>query len=70
MSTHVISKTERKKPLLIYNGFNYTIDSTKENKVYWKCEYCRTINCKGRIHTNLNYSTILMENKTHNHLNN
>ena len=67
MSTITIATTEKNKPLLMYNGFNYTIDRTSDTKVYWKCEYCRTIKCKGRIHTDVNYTNILHEAATHNH---
>ena len=61
MSSITIATTEKNKPLLIYNGFNYTIDRTLDTKIYWKCEYCRTNKCKGRIHTNVNFTNILHE---------
>lgn len=67
MSSFTISTTEKNKPLLILNGFNYTIDRTIDKKTYWKCNLCRTIKCKGRIHTDLNNSNILFENNEHNH---
>ena len=51
----------------MYNGFDYTIDRTSDTKVYWKCQYCRTIKYKGRIHTDVNYTNILHEAATHNH---
>ena len=53
--------------MLILNGFNYTIDRSTDKKTYWKCEFCRTIKCKGRIHTDLNNTNILFENNEHNH---
>ncbi|CAF1550208.1 unnamed protein product [Rotaria sordida] len=67
MSSFKIATAEKNKPLLIHNGFNYTIDRTSEKKTYWKCEYCRTIKCKGRIHTDVNFTNILRENGDHNH---
>ena len=67
MSSFTISTTEKNKPLLILNGFNYTIDRSTDKKTYWKCEFCRTIKCKGRIHTDLNNTNILFENNEHNH---
>ncbi|CAF1080873.1 unnamed protein product [Rotaria magnacalcarata] len=67
MSSLSIATTEKKKPLLMLNGFSYTIDRNTDKKTYWKCEYCRTIKCKGRIHTDHNHTTILLENNDHNH---
>ena len=67
MSTFTISSTEKNKPLLILNGFNYTVDRSTDKKTYWKCEYARSITCKGRVHTDLNYSTILNDPSEHNH---
>ncbi|CAF3353362.1 unnamed protein product, partial [Rotaria sp. Silwood2] len=67
MSIFVLSTTEKNKPLLICKRYNYTIDKTNDTKVYWKCEYCRTIKCKGRIHSDINFTTILHENDAHNH---
>ena len=66
-STFTLSKTQRNKTLLVCNGFSYTIDKTNNDKTYWKCEYARTIKCKGRVHTN-NINTIMLhENNNHNH---
>ena len=67
MSTLTISTTEKQKPLLIRNGFSYTIDESTEKKTYWKCEYSRTIKCKGRVHTDLNHTTTLTDASEHNH---
>ena len=67
MSSLIISKTEKNKPLLLLNGFNYTIDRSTDKKTYWKCEYSRTVKCKGRVHTDLNQTTILSDSTEHNH---
>lgn len=67
MSSFTILTTERKKPLLILNGFNYTVDRSTDTKTYWKCEHSRTIKCRGRIHTDLNHSTISTGPTEHNH---
>ncbi len=67
MSNIVISTTKKNKPLLIYKGYNYTIDKINDTKVYWKCEYCRTIICKGRIHSDTHFTKILHENDAQNH---
>ena len=67
MFTFTLSKTQRIKTLLVCNGFSYTIDKTNNDKTYWKCEYARTVKCKGRVHTN-NINTIMLhENNNHNH---
>ena len=67
MSIFTISTTEKNKPLLILNGFSYTVDRSTDKKTYWKCEYARSITCKGRVHTDLNHSTILNDPSEHNH---
>jgi hypothetical protein len=67
MSSITIATTKKNKPLLIHKVFNYTIDRTLDTKIYWKCEFCRTIKCKGRIHTDVSFTNILKETGTHNH---
>ena len=51
----------------MYNGFHYTIDRTLDTKVYWKCEYCKAVKCKGKIYTDVNFTNILHEAATHSH---
>ncbi|CAF1414595.1 unnamed protein product [Rotaria sp. Silwood1] len=70
MSTFVLSKTQRNKPLLLSNGFSYTIDKRTDEKIYWKCESAQSFKCIGRIHTNSLSTIILHETKNHNHLGN
>jgi len=70
MSTFVLSKTQKNKPLLLSNGFSYTIDKKTDEKIYWKCESARTLKCKGRIHTDSLSTIILHETNNHNHLGN
>ena len=67
MSAFTLSTTKRKKPLLLCNGFSYTVDKVTEEKTYWKCEEARTIKCKGRVHTNITNTSILHESNNHNH---
>jgi hypothetical protein len=67
MSTFILSKTQRNKPLLLCNGFSYTIDKTTDAKIYWKCESARMLKCKGRVHTDSLNTIILHENNNHNH---
>ena len=62
MSTFKLSTTQRNKSLLLCKGFCYTIDKTTNGKIYWKCEFVRTLKCKGRIHTNSINTIILLEN--------
>lgn len=62
-----ISKTEKNKPLLLSNGFCYIIDRSTDKKTYWKCELSRTDKCKGRLHTDLQFTTILSDASEHNH---
>ncbi|CAF5027802.1 unnamed protein product [Rotaria sp. Silwood1] len=70
MSTFILSKTQRSKPLLLCNGLNYTIDKTTDDKIYWKYEFARTLKCKGRVHTNSLNTIISHETNNHNHLGN
>ena len=67
MSSFTLSTTEKNKPLLILNSFNDTIDRITAQKTYWKCEFCRTIQCRARIHTDVNNTKILSETNEHNH---
>jgi hypothetical protein len=66
MSIFTLSKTERNKPLLLSKGFSYTIDKATNDKAYWKWKHARTIECKGRVHTNIINTIILHENDNHN----
>ncbi|CAF3321274.1 unnamed protein product [Rotaria socialis] len=66
MSSLNIATTEKNKPLLTLNGFNYTIDRNTDKKLIGNVN-CRTIKFKGRIHTDHNHTTILLENNDHNH---
>ena len=70
MSTFKLSTTQRNKALLLCKGFCYTIDKTTDDKIYWKCQFVRTLKCKGRIHTNSVNRIILHENNNRNHLGN
>lgn len=65
--TFTISKTEKNKPLLLSNGFCYIIDRLTNKKAYWKCELSRSGKCKGRLHTDLQFTTILTVASEHNH---
>ena len=67
MSTLTLSKTQKNKPLLLCNGFSYTIDKSGNEKTYWKCEYARNLKCKGRLHTDGSNSVVLHETNNHNH---
>ncbi|CAF1486571.1 unnamed protein product, partial [Rotaria sordida] len=70
MSTFRLSTTQRNKSLLLCKGFSYTIDKTTNDKIYWKCEFARTLECKDRIHTDPINTIILHQNNNHNHLEN
>jgi hypothetical protein len=67
MSSITIATTEKNKRLLIFKGFNYTIDRINDKKTYWKYKYCRTMKCKGRMHIDIKVTTILNEIGIHNH---
>ncbi|CAF3940872.1 unnamed protein product [Rotaria sp. Silwood2] len=58
-------KTEKGKPVLIENGFDYIEERTYENKVYWRCTQCNKQKCKARLHTTNN--TIFHRVGDHNH---
>ncbi|CAF3082685.1 unnamed protein product [Rotaria sp. Silwood2] len=61
----LFSKTEKGKPVLIENGFDYIEERTHENKVYWRCTQCNKQKCKARLHTTNN--TICHRVGDHNH---
>ena len=68
MTSFTISTAEKNKPLLILNGFSYTIDRSTDKTTYWKCEFWRTVKCKGIVHTDIENTSILLESNDHNHL--
>ena len=43
MSTFKLSTAQRNKPLLLCEGFCYTIDKITGDKIYWKCKFVRTL---------------------------
>ena len=47
----LFSKTEKSKPVLIENGFDYIEEHTHENKVYWRCTQCNKQECKASLYT-------------------
>ena len=49
-----LSKTSKNTPLLIYNGFSYTIDQRSGKKIYWRCEHAKKYGCHERLYTDLN----------------
>ncbi|CAF0950737.1 unnamed protein product [Rotaria sp. Silwood1] len=61
----LFSTTEKGKPVLIENGFDYIQERTHENKVYWRCTQCNKQKCKARLHTTNN--TICHRIGDHNH---
>jgi hypothetical protein len=67
MSTFLLSKTQKNKPLLLCNGFSYTIDKSTDEKIYWKCEFARKFKCKGRLHSDNLMTIVLHETNNHSH---
>ena len=47
----LFSKTEKGKPVLIENDFDYIEERTHENKVCWRCTQCNKQKCKARLYT-------------------
>ncbi|CAF3486546.1 unnamed protein product [Rotaria sp. Silwood1] len=62
----LFSKTEKGKPFLIDNGFDYIEERAYENKVYWRCTQCNKQKCKAWLHTINN--TICHRVGDHNHV--
>jgi hypothetical protein len=58
------STTTKGKPLLIYDGYMYTLNRERTNVKYWRCQE-RT--CSATIHTDKN-DNIKSCNDNHNHL--
>ncbi|CAF3197768.1 unnamed protein product [Rotaria socialis] len=66
----ILAKTSKKAPLLIHNGYSYTIDRKTITKILWKCEYSRKYACHERLHTELNYEFIKTVDEHENHVGN
>ncbi|CAF1107268.1 unnamed protein product [Didymodactylos carnosus] len=62
-----ISKTSKGTPLLLNDGFCYILDHKTDEKILWKCEVQRKLNCHARLHTSLDNKVILKLIDTHNH---
>ncbi|CAF4439330.1 unnamed protein product [Didymodactylos carnosus] len=41
-----VIETQKGKPCLLFNGYRYLKDRTRNNNVYWRCE--NRSNCSGR----------------------
>lgn len=67
MSSFAISTTEKIYRCSFSMDLIIQLIEVLIKKAYWKCEFCRTIQYKGRIHTDLNNTNILFENNEHNH---
>ncbi|CAF4150368.1 unnamed protein product, partial [Rotaria sordida] len=65
-----LSKTSKNAPVLIYNGYSYTIDRKSETEILWKRKYSRKYACHGRLHTKLNYEFIKTVGEHENHTGN
>ncbi|CAF3266407.1 unnamed protein product [Rotaria sp. Silwood2] len=65
-----VSKTSKNAPLLIYNGYSYTISQKSETKILWKSVYSRKYFCHGRLHTKYNYEFIKTVGEHENHIGN
>uniref|UniRef100_A0A915NGW6 FLYWCH-type domain-containing protein n=2 Tax=Meloidogyne TaxID=189290 RepID=A0A915NGW6_9BILA len=55
--------TKRNKEKIPHNGFLYVFEkpSKDETKLFWRCEFqsSKGINCKGRIHTDLEHNVLI-----------
>lgn len=59
------SKTEKSKPVLIEGGFDYIVDRTAGEKVYWRCTQSKKKKCKARLHTTNNTICHRVGNHSH-----
>lgn len=62
-----LSKTSKQAPLLLYNGFAYTIDRKTDQKIYWKCEHARKLGCRARLHTSVDHVVLKTVGEHENH---
>lgn len=60
-----LSKTNKGKEKLHYDGHFYTIHRQSDHKIEWKCQD-RT--CKARVHTSCDFNNLKFENPFVNHL--
>ena len=66
----ILTKTSKNTPLLLHNGYSYTIDRKSVTKILWKCEYSRKYSCHGRLHTTSNYDFTKTVGEHENHVGN
>jgi len=60
--------TSKGKPMLLYEGFTFSVERANPTKMIWKCSKwsTRQDKCFGRLHTN--DSGVTWHSKNHNHL--
>ncbi|RNA16711.1 hypothetical protein BpHYR1_006808 [Brachionus plicatilis] len=62
----LVTKTTKNMPRLIFHDYEFVIDKSHKNKIYWKCVHIKPL-CKARIHTNLSYEIVKIVNIEHIH---
>ncbi|CAF0966358.1 unnamed protein product [Brachionus calyciflorus] len=60
----IVSKTIKSKPKLIFEDEEFILEKTYKRKLYWKWAYSKP-QCRGRIHTDLNYKPVAFPNPNH-----
>ncbi|CAF1019972.1 unnamed protein product [Didymodactylos carnosus] len=58
-----VIETQKGKPCLLFNGYRYLKDRTRNNNVYWRCE--NRSNCSGRATQEDNSAPILTAPHSH-----
>ncbi|CAF0828909.1 unnamed protein product [Brachionus calyciflorus] len=59
--------TKNDKPKMIFEDHEYVQDKIYNDKIYWKCAVAKPIQCKSRIHTDLNRKVLKVKNNFHYH---
>ncbi|CAF1121885.1 unnamed protein product [Brachionus calyciflorus] len=62
----LVTKTTKNMPRLIFQDYEFVIDKSHKQKIYWKCVHIKPL-CKARIHTNLSYEIVKIVNNEHIH---
>ncbi|CAF1118359.1 unnamed protein product, partial [Brachionus calyciflorus] len=63
----IITKTYKNNSKMVFDNKEFVIEKSYKDKIYWRCAVSDPVQCKARIHTNLNFEITKIKNKDHFH---
>lgn len=60
-------KQKKNKPKIIYDYNEYLFEKEYGEKIYWRCQVTKPVQCRARIHTNPEKTKIVYKNLIHCH---